>query len=148
MSELVCKRCGSKDYVKSGNVRGKQRYLCKDVECGCHFTEGDGRLLNAKSKAMRQLAMLLYGVGGMSFNAIGRVLQVSDVFVGRWIKEDAKEISEPEITAETNIVIIDEMWHFLKKKLKNCGCGAQYVVSVAEPLDGSWVIVVKKLVKN
>ena len=37
---------------------------------------------------------------------------------------------------------------FYQKKLKNYGSGAQYVVSLAEPLDGSWVVVVKRLARN
>ena len=92
--------------------------------------------------------MLLYAVGGMSFNGIGRILDIQDTTVSNWIKKEAENILEPEITAETKIVILDEMWHFIQKKLKNYGSGVQYAVSLAEPLDGSWVIVVKKLAKN
>ena len=38
---VTCKRCGSAKIVKSGMVRGKQRYLCK--QCGFYFVEGDAR---------------------------------------------------------------------------------------------------------
>ncbi|WP_407651239.1 transposase-like zinc-binding domain-containing protein [Candidatus Bandiella euplotis] len=31
-----CKKCSSSKYVKNGNIRGMQRYKCK--ECGCNFT--------------------------------------------------------------------------------------------------------------
>ncbi len=32
MAEVHCKRCGSVSFVKSGIVRGHQRYRCRD--CG------------------------------------------------------------------------------------------------------------------
>lgn len=38
---MQCKRCGSAKVVKSGMLRGKQRYLCR--QCGFHFVEGDQR---------------------------------------------------------------------------------------------------------
>ena len=34
--EKSCPRCGSKEKVKNGYNRGKQRYLCK--ECGRNYT--------------------------------------------------------------------------------------------------------------
>ena len=34
---LRCKRCGSERQVKSGLMRGQQRYLCKG--CGLNFTD-------------------------------------------------------------------------------------------------------------
>jgi transposase-like protein len=37
----VCKNCKSEEVVKSGKVRGKQRYKCKD--CGYNFVNGDER---------------------------------------------------------------------------------------------------------
>ena len=35
--EKRCPRCGSKEKVKSGYNKGKQKYLCK--ECGRNYTE-------------------------------------------------------------------------------------------------------------
>ena len=66
---LHCKRCGSADYAKSGLAREHQRYRCRG--CGCHFTDTP---LRGKPPAMKALAVLLYGMGGMSFSAISRVL--------------------------------------------------------------------------
>ncbi|MEM6602509.1 MAG: hypothetical protein AAF621_00510 [Pseudomonadota bacterium] len=148
MSDLVCKRCGSEKYVKNGKVRGHQRYKCKNAECGCNFISGDGRNFRKKPSTMRSLWTLLYAVGGMSFNGIARIFKVSATTVSSAIKEAAIDIPEPEIDAETQVVILDEMWHFIQKKLKNYGSGGQYVVSLAEPLDGCWVIVVKKLAES
>ncbi len=48
---LCCKRCGGLDYVKSGTVRGHQRYRCQG--CGCNFTDTP---LRGKPAAMKALA--------------------------------------------------------------------------------------------
>ena len=133
MEDLICKKCGSKEYVKNGKVRGLQRYKCKNSDCGYNFVSGDKRTERGKPAALKHLSMLLYSVGGMSFNGIGRVLGVQDTTISNWIRKEAENIPEAEISAETKNVILDEMWHFIKKKLRNCGSGAPYVVSLAEP---------------
>ena len=38
---MSCKKCGCKDGVKNGLVRGKQRYKC--AHCGYNYTSGDAR---------------------------------------------------------------------------------------------------------
>ncbi len=69
MSDFCCKKCNSTDYVKSGFVRGHQRYLCHS--CGCNFTNTPRR---GKPEAMKSLAILLYAMGNMSFCSIARRL--------------------------------------------------------------------------
>jgi hypothetical protein len=39
--KVLCKKCGSSEFIKSGKVNNKQRYQCKT--CGCHFTILDFR---------------------------------------------------------------------------------------------------------
>ena len=82
--ELACKRCGVSDYARSGMARGHQRYRCR--ACGCHFTDTPAR---GKPPAMKALAVLLYAMGNMSFNSIGRLLGVSDVAVLKWVRAEA-----------------------------------------------------------
>ena len=112
MSEarLRCKRCGSARYVKSGWARGHQRYRCRG--CGCHFTDTP---LRGKPAAMKALAVLLYGMGNMSFSMIGRLLGVSDVAVLKWVRAEASAVPEPAVPAGVVTVEVDEMWHFIKK---------------------------------
>ena len=107
---LQCKRCGLSDYAKSGQARGHQRYRCR--ACGSHFTDTP---LRGKPPAMKALAVLLYGMGNMSFNGIGRLLGVSDVAVLKWVRAEAVTLPEPEVPATVVTVEVDEMWHFLKK---------------------------------
>jgi len=111
MSEggLCCKRCGASDYAKSGLARGHQRYRCR--ACGCHFTNTP---LRGKPAAMKALAVLLYGMGGMSFSGIGRLLGVSDVAVLKWVRAEAASLPEPVVPASMVTVEVDEMWHFIK----------------------------------
>ena len=115
---LCCKRCGSLDYGKSGLARGHQRYRCR--ACGCHFTDTPAR---GKPPAMKALAVLLHGMGGMSFSAIGRLLGVSDVAVLKWVRAEASALPEPAVSAAVVTVEVDEMWHFLKRSLPSSGSG-------------------------
>ena len=84
---LCCKRCGGLAYVKSGKVRGHQRYRCRG--CGGNFTNTSRR---GKPPAMRAMAVLLYGMGNMSFSMISRLLGVSDVAVLKWIRAEASAL--------------------------------------------------------
>ena len=133
-SGLHCKRCGSVDYAKSGMARGHQRYRCRG--CGCHFTDTP---LRGKPPAMKALAVLLYGMGGMSFSMIGRVLGVSDVAVLKWVRAEASALPEPEVCASVTTVEVDEMWHFLKKSLPSSGSGGPMTWIHGEPWPGFWV---------
>jgi transposase-like protein len=110
MSGMICKRCSAADYVKNGKVRALQRYRCK--ACGCNFTATKPR---GKPAAMKTLALLLYGMGNAGYRMIARLLGLSHVSVYSWIRTEAARLPEPEITGETVILTLDEMWHFLKK---------------------------------
>ena len=131
---LCCKRCGGLDHVKSGLARGHQRYRCRG--CGCHFTDTP---LRGKPPAMKALAVLLYGMGGMSFNGIGRLLGVSDVAVLKWVRAEASGLPEPEVPASVVTVEVDEMWHFLKKSLPSSGSGGPMTWISGAPWPGCWV---------
>ena len=88
---------------------------------------------------MKALAVLLYGVGGMSFSAISRVLGVSDVAVLKWVRAEAMTLPEPEVPATVVTVEVDEMWHFLKKSLPSSGSGAPMTWIAGAPWPGCWV---------
>ncbi len=64
---------------------------------------------------MKALAVLLYGMGNMSFNGIGRLFGVSDMAVLKWVRAEAANLPEPEVPTATVTVEEDEMWHYLKK---------------------------------
>lgn len=134
MSAIHCKSCGSDEQVKNGRVRGHQRYRCRD--CGCNFTVTPPR---GKPAAMKALAILLYAMGNMSLLGISRILGVSDVAVLKWVRQEADRLPEPEVPAEVSVVMLDEMWHFLKKSAKSSGCGAPMTLVHGELWPGFWV---------
>ena len=69
---------------------------------------------------MRALAVLLYGMGNMSFSMIGRLLGASDVAVLKWVvRAEASALPEPAVPAE-----VDETWLYLKESLPSSGSGA------------------------
>ena len=136
MAEVHCKRCGSVSFVKSGFVRGHQRYRCR--ECGCNFTDTPRR---GKPAAMKALAVLLYAMGNTSYGMIARLFGVSEVAVFKWIRKEAAALPEPVTPAEVEIVQLDEMWHFVDGKKTNAGSGEPSIRSAGEPWPGFWVSV-------
>ena len=143
MTGIICKRCQATDYVKNGVVRGLQRYRCR--ACGCNFTATKPR---GKPAAVKALATLLYVMGNMSFCGIARLLNVSDVAVLKWIRHAALKLLEPEMPADVELVMLDEMCHFLKKRQTNYGFGERLILSSGELCPGFWVGVMMQPVNN
>ena len=106
-----CPKCEHQRIIKSGFVKGKQRYKCKS--CNYQFTQPTTE--RGKPLWMKLDAVLLY-LGGMSMNAIANHLNVSAKAVLNWIRDFAKlnkEKPEPGIAV---VVELDELWHFIEKK--------------------------------
>lgn len=128
MPEIACKHCNSNSFVKSGFVRGHQRYRCKD--CGCNFTDTPRR---GKPPAMKALAVLLYTMGNASYGMIARLFGVSEVAVLKWVRQEAASLPEPTTPATVDVVQLDEMWHFVDGKKTSAGSGRPSIRSVGEP---------------
>jgi transposase-like protein len=143
MSDVCCKHCGANDYRLNGVVRGFQRYYCRS--CGCNFTMTPPR---GKPPAMKALALLLYAMGNMSFCSIARLLGVSDVAILNWIRDEARNLPEPSIKSDQLVLTLDEMWHFLQKKLISSGFGEPMTLLLGEPSPGLLVAVMTPRVKN
>lgn len=77
---ILCKKCGSKDIVRSGKIREKQRYLCK--KCGYHFVEGDER--SETAAGIKTLCVLLSALSKGDYQAIGRVFNRDRSQIYRW----------------------------------------------------------------
>src|SRR6185295_6399562 len=108
VTKLACKKCGRSRYVKSGTIRGHQRYLCQD--CGCHFT---ATAVRGKPPAMKALAVLLYAMGNASHEMIAQLLGISPVAVYKWIRKKVEKLPEPSARVSDRAVRIDEMRHFV-----------------------------------
>ncbi len=79
---LECKRCGSTKIVKSGTVRGKQRYLCK--RCGCHFVEGDQRE-KSTATVSKALCTIFQALGASQYRTVGKYLNRDISLIHRWM---------------------------------------------------------------
>lgn len=82
MQNIICPKCNSEEYVKSGIVKGKQRYRCK--HCDYFFTV----LKMGKNIDPYYVikALQLY-IEGVTYREIERILGVSHVSVMNWVKQ-------------------------------------------------------------
>jgi hypothetical protein len=141
---MHCHRCGSSNYHKSGKIKDKQRYRCRD--CGHHFTNMHGR---GYPPEMKLQALRLY-TENVGLRSIGRLLGVDAATVMHWVKDEGKKLMQqikgslPEAIDGMDIIEIDEMWHYTQKKNANCGYGLLYLVSPDASSPSKWVLAVKK----
>ena len=143
MTDIHCKSCGSVAFVRNGFVRGHQRYRCKS--CGYNFTNTARRGVHP---ALKALGIVLYGMCGVSMNKISKMFGVSDVAVLKWVRKEAGLLEDPSPIAESDIVMIDEMWHFVNGKKRRFGSGAPLTGYRVALSDGSWAIVMTAPAKS
>lgn len=114
-----CPRCGGAALIRSGHACGKQRWRCKG--CNRQFTRTTPRGMPA---AVKREAVALYCTG-LSLNAIARRFGVAAQSVLRWVRDHAdRHCPRPEPAPGTACVVeLDEVWHFVKKRLPSSGSG-------------------------
>lgn len=83
-----CPRCSSNQSIRSGHVRGRQRFECKT--CGYHFVASPAGTMPLGA---RLLAVQLYSAG-LPMRQIARVLGVSSTTVLRWLRRFSKIYGE------------------------------------------------------
>src|ERR1035437_9375722 len=130
----ACPRCHGQHVVRSGHVRGRQRYQCQD--CQYHYTTAH----RGKSPAMKRMALHLY-LEGNGFRTIGRILGVSNVAVLNWIHhfgEALEPIRKPE-DGTIEVVEIDEMFSFIQQKKTAVGSGSLWIEALADSSASYWV---------
>ena len=134
---MNCKHCGGEDYVKNGFQKGKQNYQCKG--CRRSFVQGDGRRKDRSRE--KALCVLCYSMGRVSMRFLANLFGVSVRTIYVWLQEAAARIDRPMVEAPIQEIEIDEMWHFLEKKLKNYGSSRPWIVLQGERSPGSRVVV-------
>jgi len=114
-----CPKCNHSRTIKSGVIRGRQRYKCK--RCGYHFT------VNKAGKSIDDYyvtkAIQLY-VEGVSYREIERILGVSHVSVMNWVKK--YNITRPENTdyhPSYRILSHSELIEYMSTKQHISGAG-------------------------
>ena len=141
---MKCRFCSGENIIKSGKVRNKQRYNCK--ECKKYFvTELSIRGYDQNIK-LQALKMIKEGIG---FRSISRLLKVSLSGVLKWFKNRALIIKQIvndraiDKIEELDVVEIDEMWHYTKKNAQKYGYGLLFLVPQEESLPLKLALVVK-----
>ena len=137
--ELICKKCGSTAYHKSGHIHGKQRYKCK--QCGHQYTKTTPQGKPERDKIISLVLVL----SRLSMNATAKIIGVSTQTVMRWIRK----MYDKFITCTPNIdnvqeVEMDEMHHYYQKKLKNYGSGKLLIIETTTSSGGLLDIVIQK----
>ena len=116
---MRCPKCLCEKGIKSGLIKGKQRYKCKD--CGCNYTVE--LKSTAKPKSLKKQALHLY-LEGLGFRSIGRFLGVSNVTVLNWIRSFGKEVKKLNAESkEIEMVEVDEMHSYIGSKKTIVGYG-------------------------
>ncbi len=135
---LLCKRCGSEEWVKNGFMRGKQRYRRK--ACGLNFTDTSPR---GKPLALKVAAVLLH-VSGLAMNHTAKLLGVSTPTVQDWLERFAQAYAQkPEPEGRAVVIELDEMWHCLKKSPSRSGFGKLGIVLQASWWTGNAAVVTR-----
>jgi transposase-like protein len=120
MKAIHCPKCQSEDYVKSGVVKERQRYRCK--QCGYFFTVmKQGKSIDPYYVVK---ALQLY-IEGVTLREIERILGVSHVSVMNWVRQ--YHIKRPDSTdyhPTYKVLSHTELISFLsdRTQLKASGC--------------------------
>jgi transposase-like protein len=127
-----CPKCGSKNYVKHGIVKNRQRYTCKN--CKYNFTVLKlGKMLE-KFYIVRALQLYLEGVG---FRGIERIIGVSNVTVMNWVKKYGKPLDNLKLEIPKDAIVeIDELCSCVETKKNEYGHG----LLLLGGLNKSWLL--------
>ena len=117
---VICKHCGSSEYVRAGFSRGIQRYKCKN--CNKIFISGDRRRKYSIDQKIKAIKLYTEGVG---LRTIERVEGISTPLLIHWIRKLGKMVKQhllnsqiPDHAKDISILEIDELFTFYKKNSK------------------------------
>jgi len=108
---MKCPKCQSENHIKYGHINGRQRYKCKE----CHHSYTVEKKSSARTNEQKRQALEMY-LEGNGFRAIGRLLNVSNVSVLKWIRNFGKQIVQYRNTQPAKIIEMDELHTYIKKK--------------------------------
>ena len=120
MKQIACPKCKSQQLIKSGVIKERQRFRCKD--CGYSFTVlKEGKNIDPYYVIK---ALQLY-IEGVTFREIERILGISHVSVMNWVKKYGVKAPENSNYHPTYQVLNHkELLSFFTDKdaLKSAGC--------------------------
>lgn len=115
---MECSKCKSIDRIKNGIVQGVQRYKCK--ACGYNYTVAFRR--GTKPADQKRLALLMY-LEGLGFRSIGRILNVHNTTVYRWIRNFGEQVEVIRNDKPVKIMELDELHTYIGHKKTTAGFG-------------------------
>lgn len=119
MKLFSCPKCQNDHIIKSGIIKGKQRYLCKN--CSYYFTVNK---LGKKIDSYYVTKALQLYLEGLSFREIERILGVSHVTVSNWVREyKIKKPANANYHPTYRIFNHLELVNYLKNKDQLAGAG-------------------------
>ena len=112
MKISCCPKCENTEIVKSGIVKGKQRFFCRN--CNYYFT------VNKLGKKIDDYyvtkALQLY-LEGLSLREIERILGISHVTISSWIKEyNIKKPPHSDFHATYKVFKQKELTEYIEKE--------------------------------
>ena len=115
-----CPNCGSDQYIKSGVIKGRQRYKCK--QCGYFFT------VNKVGKKIDDYyvnkALQLY-LEGLTYREIERILGISHVSIMNWVRKyNIKRPYNSKYHPTYKILNAEELSKFFSETSNLSGAGA------------------------
>ncbi len=120
MKQIACPKCKSEKIAKSGVVKGRQRYRCK--ECNYFFTVlKEGKNIDPYYVIK---ALQLY-IEGVTLREIERILGISHVTVMNWVKKyNIKAPENHEYRPTYKVLTHAELVDFFSGStaLKSAGC--------------------------
>jgi transposase len=91
---------------------------------------------------------MLYTIGNASLGMISILLNVSNVAVLKWIRKEALNMKRLEVSSDSKIIAIDEMWHFINGKKTKYGYGKPMIWFQEDLYTGLLVGVMIQHAKN
>ena len=116
----ICPKCAHQHCTKSGVIKGKQRYKCK--QCKYHFTvQKVGKQIDDYYVTK---ALQLY-VEGVSYREIERLLGISHVSVMNWVKAYGvkRPVHNVNYRPTYKILTFEELQRFMTSKDNLAGAG-------------------------
>lgn len=114
-----CPKCQKQNIVKSGIIKERQRFLCKD--CKYYFTVK--KLGKQIDDYFVTKALQLY-LEGLSFREIERIIGVSHVTISSWIKKyNIKRPPHSEFHTTYKVFKQNELIEFMQKEENIKGSG-------------------------
>lgn len=101
---MACVKCKSNKSVKNGIVAQRQRYRCND--CGYNYTVS--KKSDVKPNDTKKLAIAMY-IEGLSFRAIGKILNISYGTVYQWVKDLDKQTKMLHADRTINVASIEHI---------------------------------------